>query len=181
MRSFEELISEAGSADVSGWGFAWLDGRATEERPPWGYAKLLAERLCRATATLDLDTGGGEVISEAPMLPPHMVVTEDWAPNAEQARLRFGHRGVWVVETAAAGLLPFADASFDLVTARHPVSPNWGEVARVLQSGGHYFAQHVACVRLRARRIFPRSTSPGTSGTGPRGRDRGCDHSRAGR
>lgn len=143
MRSSEELISEAVSADVSGWGFAWLDGRATEERPPWGYAKLLAERLGHATAALDLDTGGGEVISEAPLLPPHMVVTEDWAPNAEQARLRLGHRGVRVVETGAAGLLPFADASFDLVTARHPVSPNWGEVARVLQSGGHYFAQHV--------------------------------------
>ncbi|MBA3310888.1 MAG: alpha/beta fold hydrolase [Nocardioidaceae bacterium] len=24
---------------------SWLDGRATEERPPWGYARLVAERL----------------------------------------------------------------------------------------------------------------------------------------
>ena len=32
MRSFEELVAEAESADATGWGFGWLDGRATEER-----------------------------------------------------------------------------------------------------------------------------------------------------
>src|SRR6478672_5325411 len=34
MRSFEELVAEADSADIRGWGFGWLDGRAIEERPP---------------------------------------------------------------------------------------------------------------------------------------------------
>ena len=62
MRAFDELVTEAQSADVTGWGFGWLDGRATEERPPWGYARLLAGRLSTATAALDIDTGGGEVI-----------------------------------------------------------------------------------------------------------------------
>ena len=55
-------MAEAESADVSGWGFGWLEGRATEERPSWGYARLLADRLGRVQSALDIDTGGGEVI-----------------------------------------------------------------------------------------------------------------------
>lgn len=48
-----------------------------------------------------------------------------------------------VVETVGDLPLPFPDQSFELVTARHPVSPNWQEIHRVLVDGGHYFAQHV--------------------------------------
>lgn len=143
MRSFEELVSEAERADVSGWGFDWLDGRATEERPPWGFADLLAERLAGVESALDLDTGGGEVVARASVLPSRMTVTEGWAPNAEKARRLLGPRGVKVIETTTDGILPFDDASFDLVSSRHPVLPNWPEIARVLRPGGHYFAQHV--------------------------------------
>lgn len=39
--------------------------------------------------------------------------------------------------------LPFPDASFDLVTSRHPVKPHWPQIARVLTDHGTYFAQHV--------------------------------------
>lgn len=35
-RPFDELIAEAAEADVDGWDFSWLDGRATEQRPSWG-------------------------------------------------------------------------------------------------------------------------------------------------
>jgi SAM-dependent methyltransferase len=143
MRAFEELVSEAESADITGWGFDWLTSRATEERPPWGFSRLLAQRLARAECALDIDTGGGEVINEAPVLPPVMTVTESWSPNAERARATLGPRGVRVLETQEGSPLPVDDASFDLVTARHPVRPDWPEIARVLRPGGHYFAQHV--------------------------------------
>jgi SAM-dependent methyltransferase len=142
MRTYDELVAEAEAADVGGWGFGWLDGRATEERPPWGYARLLAERLCQAGSALDIDTGGGEVVAEAGALPPRMVVTEGWPPNAERARALLGPRGVRVVESDG-GPLPFADRSFELVTSRHPVRPDWDEIHRVLAPGGRYFAQHV--------------------------------------
>ena len=45
MRGFDELVAEAESADITGWGFGWLTGRATEERPPWRFSRLLAQRL----------------------------------------------------------------------------------------------------------------------------------------
>lgn len=143
VRSFEDLVAEAESADVTGWGFEWLAGRATEERPPWGYAKLLANRLGSVRSALDIDTGGGEVVDEAPVLPARMVVTEAWPPNAHRARERLGPRGVQVVEVREERPLPFPDESFELVTARHPVRPDWPEIYRVLVDGGHYFAQHV--------------------------------------
>jgi SAM-dependent methyltransferase len=143
MRSFDDLVAEAEAADVGGWGFDWLDGRATEERPPWGYARLLADRLAGAAAALDLDTGGGEVVAEAARLPPRMVVTESWPPNAERARALLGPRGVTVLETPPGAPLPLPDATFDLVSARHPVRPDWPEIHRVLTPGGEYVAQHV--------------------------------------
>ncbi|MFT4067905.1 class I SAM-dependent methyltransferase [Paraburkholderia sp.] len=143
MKSFDALVSEAEAADVSGWGFDWLAGRASEERPSWGYARLLAQRLASVESALDLDTGGGEVLAEAPRFPPRMYAIEAWAPNASKARERLGARGVQVVQVAADSALPFADASFELVTSRHPVRPDWLEIHRVLQPGGHYFAQHV--------------------------------------
>lgn len=136
-------MAQAEAADVTGWDFDWLAGRASEERPPWGYARLLAQRLAIARSALDLDTGGGEVLNEAPHLPPVMVATEAWPPNVQKARACLGVRGVRVVELAGGLALPFADATFELVTSRHPVRPNWAEIHRVLEPGGRYFGQHV--------------------------------------
>lgn len=50
---------------MTGWDFSWPDGRATEQRPSWGYQRLTSERLARAEAALDIQTGGGEVLAAA--------------------------------------------------------------------------------------------------------------------
>ncbi|GAB7144921.1 hypothetical protein LRC484719_35200 [Mycobacterium riyadhense] len=74
-------MAEAESAPADGWDFSWLDGRATEQRPSWGYQRQLSGRLANATAALDLETGGGEVLAGAGNFPPTMVATESWPPN----------------------------------------------------------------------------------------------------
>jgi SAM-dependent methyltransferase len=144
-RSFEALVAEAAAASVEGWDFTWLDGRATEERPSWGYQRLLAGRLAAARAACDLQTGGGEVLAGAgrERFPPVTVASEGWWPNARRAAALLGPAGVAVVRAAESGPLPFADGVFDLVTSRHPAVVHWPEIARVLQPGGIYFAQHV--------------------------------------
>ena len=142
-RTFEQLIAEGESADVSGWDFSWLDGRATEERPPWGYARLMADRLSHAHASLDIQTGGGEVLAEAGSYPPVAVATESWPPNIEKATRLLHPLGVAVVADPDEPPLPFADAAFDLVTSRHPATIWWDEIARVLAPGGTYLGQHV--------------------------------------
>jgi SAM-dependent methyltransferase len=143
MRSFDELVAEADQAPVDGWDFSWLDGRATEERPPWAYARMLASRLRGAREALDLQTGGGEVLAEAGTYPRVTVATEGWLPNLAAAAARLGPLGVVVLGHDEAASLPFVNGSFDLVTSRHPVSTDWAEVARVLAPGGSYFSQQI--------------------------------------
>lgn len=141
--SFDELIAEANAVSVDGWDFSWLQGRATEERPPWGYARLLGERLAGADASLDIQTGGGEVLAQSPVIPRLAVATESFPPNVAKATALLHRRGIAVVADTDEPPLPFGDRAFDLVTSRHPATIWWDEIARVLRPGGAYFAQHV--------------------------------------
>ncbi len=146
-RSFEDLVREAEEADVSGWDFSWFEGRATEQRPSWGYQRLLSERLAKAGAALDLQTGGGEVVAGALRLagqrPALSAATESYPPNVAKATRLLHPLGTTVVAAPDEPPFPFADGAFDLVSSRHPVKAHFGEIARVLAPGGTYFAQHV--------------------------------------
>ncbi|MEU0673197.1 methyltransferase domain-containing protein [Streptomyces sp. NPDC006172] len=153
-RTFEDLVAEGAAVPTEGWDFSWFEGRATEARPSWGYAVSLAGRLALASAALDVDTGGGEVLDfalgrAAPSAPLLTVATEGWPANVAKATALLRPRGVAVVAVPEDARLPFADGAFDLVSSRHPVRPPWAEITRVLQPGGTYFAQHVG-----ARSVF---------------------------
>ncbi len=147
-RSFEDLVAEGAAVPTEGWDFSWFEGRATEERPSWGYARSAGERLAGAEAVLDVQTGGGEVLDFAlsraePGRPVLVAATEGGPPNVAKATALLRPRGVVVVAAPDDAPLPFADGAFDLVLSRHPVRPYWAEIARVLRPGGTYFAQHV--------------------------------------
>ena len=136
-------MAEASSVSVDGWDFSWLDGRASEERPPWGYARMIGQRLAKSAAALDIQTGGGEVLAGAPRLPPVTAATEGWPPNLAKATRLLAPRGAVVVADDDQPPLPFADAAFDLVLSRHPIRAWWDEIARVLKPGGTYLSQEV--------------------------------------
>jgi SAM-dependent methyltransferase len=140
---FDELVAEGAAVPVEGWDFSWFGGRATEERPPWGYARLLGERMALASAALDIQTGGGEVLAGIPRPPAMLAATESWPPNVALARERLGPLGATVAEVSDDADLPFGDGSFDLVVSRHPTVVAWGEIARVLRPGGTYLSQQV--------------------------------------
>ena len=142
-RSFEDLVAEAESAPVDGWDFSWLDGRATEQRPSWGYQRLMGARMAGSAIALDIETGGGEVLAGVPRLAARTAATESWPPNLARAARLLRPRGVAVVAGADDPSLPFADGVFDLVVSRHPVDACWEEITRVLQPGGTYFSQEV--------------------------------------
>jgi SAM-dependent methyltransferase len=141
--TFEDLLREGANASVDGWDFSWFYGRATEQRPSWGYLKLMSAEMRAARAALDIQTGGGEVLSEVPVFPPVTVATEHWPPNLELARRALGPRGVRVVDVAEDAPFPFRDETFDLVVSRHPNVVLWDEIARVLTPGGRYLAQQI--------------------------------------
>jgi SAM-dependent methyltransferase len=145
--SFEDLLAEGQAVPVEGWDFSWFDGRATEQRPSWGYSSLLAARLARCSSSLDVQTGGGEVyagaLARADRRPKVAAATESWPPNVGVAQQNLARFGALVVQVAEDGDLPFADASFDLVSNRHPTRRRWDELARVLRPGGTYLSQGV--------------------------------------
>ena len=144
---FDVLVAEGVAAPVDGWDFSWFEGRATEQRPSWGYAELLSERLGDVASALDIQTGGAEVFSwasrRAGRRPSLLAATESWPPNASIARAALGELGGSVVRAADDGALPFADSTFELVSSRHPVSVVWREIARVLRPGGTFFSQMI--------------------------------------
>ena len=141
--TFEELLAEGAEVPVEGWDFSWFEGRASEQRPSWGYAQLMVERMAGASAALDIQTGGGEVLAQVTRPPEVLAATESWPPNVELASRRLRPLGATVAAVADDADLPFPDASFDLVVSRHPVITRWDEIARVLMPGGTYFSQQV--------------------------------------
>jgi SAM-dependent methyltransferase len=141
VRRWQEIWDEP----VRGWDFSRFGDRLTGDAPPWSYVDLARDALQRATAVLDLGTGGGEVLlSLADDLPDDTVATEGWAPNLPVARDALGRRGIDVVayDAEADPRLPFPDARFDLVLDRHEAY-DAVEVVRVLQPGGGFLTQQV--------------------------------------
>jgi SAM-dependent methyltransferase len=168
-RAFEELIAEGDAVPVEGWDFSWFDGRATEERPTWGYARLLSDRIRRSDAVLDIQTGGGEVLAAAVLSargadsvagPGELAATESWPPNLELARSALAPLGGVVTEVADDADLPFPAASFDLVVSRHPTEVLWTEIARVLAPDGAYLSQQVGAGSNRELTDFMMGAQP---------------------
>ncbi len=162
--TYDELIAEGDAVPLDGWDFSWFDGRATEERPPWGYATMLAERLGKADAVLDIQTGGGEVTATALRRCEHqpalLAATESWPPNAELARAVLAPFGGTVQLVADEADLPFAAEGFDLIVSRHPTLVRWPEVARVLRPGGSYFSQAIGAGTNRELTDFMMGPQP---------------------
>jgi SAM-dependent methyltransferase len=151
-RGFDRLVAEAEAVPISGWDFSWLDGRATEARPSWGYRGLVARRLATVAAALDLETGGGELLAHMGALPRLMVATEAWPPNVIVAKNRLRLLGAHVVQAGVGHALPFASKTFDLVISRHGLGGRshsaearqyWAEVVRVLRPAGSFVSQQV--------------------------------------
>jgi SAM-dependent methyltransferase len=171
-QTFTELVAEADAQSVEGWDFSWLAGRATEERPAWGYSRLLRERLAGARAVLDVQTGGGEVLvgalQESGQRPATVVATESWPPNVALAVRALAPWHGAVVRAADAGGLPFRAENFDLVVSRHPVVVVWPEIARVLAPGGTYLSQQIGPGTNRELTDFMMGPQPVNQARSPR-------------
>lgn len=141
-REYDELVGEAAGVPITGWEFAWQDGRATGSEPSWSYLELARPLLRRAHSMLDLDTGGGELLAELAPLPRHTVAVESWAPNTPVARDRLAPFGASVVTE-----LPGEEDQFDLVLSRHGRLPA-DDIARLLRHGGTVLSQQVGSADL---------------------------------
>lgn len=146
-----------------GWDFEDLGVREIDPNPAWHYEALVASHAEVRGATLDLGTGGGELLARLrSALPGRVVATEAWIVNAPVAFRRLSPHGIHVVR-AQSTCLPFRDSCFDLVLDRHEEFDP-GDVDRVLSPGGRFLTQQVGRHNWRElRRRFPRMTDFGDS------------------
>jgi len=137
---------------TEGWNLARLGTRIAIEPPPWDFDAIVVAHAARARRLLDIDTGGGEWLASLQKRATHTVATESWPPNVAVARERLRELAVDVVEAEPVNdnlsqgddepALPFANDSFDLVTARHAAFVA-RDVARLLVPGGRFLTQQV--------------------------------------
>ncbi len=158
---FEFLLAEA-DAHFSGWDFSYLSGREAQAPLRWSYVSEAMLRVRKASAALDMDTGGGELFARFAPFPPVAFATEAYPPNVPIARARLEPLGVQVaaLEGDEPKQLPFEDSTFDLVLNRHGYY--WPpEIARILQPGGIFLTQQVGdCNDVSIRRLLG---APGVS------------------
>lgn len=150
---FDTLVRAAVAEPVSGWRFPFLEGRMTRDELGWDYFAIACDLIAAAGSVLDHGTGGGEVLAELGLASGSMVATESYPPNVPIAAQALTRLGIYVVQVADGTFdtrgpsikhperrMPFADASFDLVLARH-VAFSSAEIFRILRPGGHVFTQ----------------------------------------
>ena len=153
MSSVDDLLEEAERRPLEGWDLAY-DGRIGHAAP-WDFETIVDEHLSRSDDLLDMGTGGGEWLSRRPFPSGRTVATEAWPPNVPVAHGRLAPLGAVVVAVVGAPdnvdqgaapclpALPFAAATFHLITNRHE-SFVAAEVARVLAPRGVFLTQQIA-------------------------------------
>ena len=129
-------------AHVRGWDFSHIDAHCREGALPWSYEEEVKSRLREGDLLLDVDTGGGEQLLSFGHPPRLTAATEGWPPNVELCRRTLTPLGVRFEPCSDVSRLPFADASFTVVTDRHGdlCAP---EFFRVLKPGGVFITQQV--------------------------------------
>jgi ubiquinone/menaquinone biosynthesis C-methylase UbiE len=153
------------------WGrfFARVYDRLMADTEEAGFGERRAGVLSRAQGrTLELGAGTGLNLERYPDAVTELTLTEPFEPMAEQARARARELGRAVeVVPAPAEALPFADDSFDTVTATlvlctvEDQATALAEVRRVLRPGGRLlFAEHVRASDPRIARWQDRVHRP---------------------
>ncbi|MGV8968331.1 MAG: methyltransferase domain-containing protein [Cellulomonas sp.] len=138
---YDDLVTDALRAPITGWDFSWLIGRADCEDLPWDYMARARRAVSHATCLLDIDTGGGEVLASLAPLPA-AIATEPYPPNVPIATARLGPLGV-NVRAGTAAALPVGAGEVDLVLNRHgALDPS--EIARVLAPQGVFLTNRSA-------------------------------------
>ena len=110
---------------------------------PDQYLKITIDRFSQTGfEILDIDTGGGEFLLSLNHPNENTAATENYPPNVDLCQETLLPRGIDFRAADGKGVLPFADASFDMVINRHG-DFNPEEIHRVLKPGGLFITQQV--------------------------------------
>ncbi|MHA1302486.1 MAG: class I SAM-dependent methyltransferase [Candidatus Heimdallarchaeaceae archaeon] len=139
---FEFYISDAVGKSISGWEFPYNKERYEMAPLSWSYKSKILPFVRRSESLLDMETGGGEFLSELAPLPKHCCATEGYVPIISVAKKILEPLGVKVFSYEKNGELPFSNDEFELIINRHE-SYDPEEVYRILQTDGYFITQQV--------------------------------------
>ena len=130
-------------AHIHGWDFSHIEEKYMEQDDlPWDYREEILRHLKPEMRILDIDTGGGEFLLSLNHPHTHTAATENYPPNVDLCRETLLLLGIDFRVADGKGVLPFADASFDMVINRHG-DFNPSEIYRVLKPDGLFITQQV--------------------------------------
>jgi Methyltransferase domain len=141
--SFESYLKEV-EKPFSGWDFSYITEtcRMNSGLLSWSYGSVVFPLIQKATATLDMGTGGGELLSKFKPFPKRICATEAYVPNVPIAKRCLEPLGVEVYQIGEDDLRPFKDNQFDLIINKHE-SYFPQEVRRVITGDGIFVTQQV--------------------------------------
>ncbi|MDR0411838.1 MAG: class I SAM-dependent methyltransferase [Treponema sp.] len=119
-----------------------LKNRVQEEPLPWDLRLIVKKFLRGRQSLLDMFAGNADFLNYLPSLPPRIAFVDRLPPGAPEQVWNVKAERVRVKHSTGDCLLPFPDASFDLVlnrSGKYEIS----EVCRVLAPGGVFITQQI--------------------------------------
>ncbi|MBB3111875.1 SAM-dependent methyltransferase [Paenibacillus phyllosphaerae] len=144
----KQLWLQEARRTFSGWDFAHIAARTTEQPLPWDYRTAVQAAMSPSRQILDMGTGGGEFLLSLSPPPGRTYATESYPPNVMLCQERLPAHGIEIRQVFDDNELPFPDESFDLVINRHE-SYAAEEVYRILKPGGRFLTQQVGGMNNR--------------------------------
>jgi len=138
---YEYLIKEY-NAHFSGWDFSYVKGRLIEDELPWNYKNIVEKYFIGKECLLDMDTGGGELLSSLSNLPKNVFATEGYAPNIPIAENILNKKNIILKPIKNNGEIPFDDEYFDIIINNHGAY-NINDLKRTLKKDGIFITQQV--------------------------------------
>ena len=140
---YREWKNEEKIAHIKGWDFSHIANRYVEENNlPWDFKAVIKKYLTDEMNLLDMETGGGEFLLELNHPYSKNTAIEGYKPNVEFCKNKLIPLGIDFKEADGAGVLPFGDNQFDIVTNRHG-DYTCSELKRILKTDGLFLTQQV--------------------------------------
>jgi len=140
---YREWKNEEKIAHIKGWDFSHISDRYIEEDDlPWDFKSIIKNYLTDEMNLLDMETGGGEFLLELKHPYSKTSAIEGYKPNVEFCENNLLPLGINFKKADGAGVLPFRDNQFDIVTNRHG-DYTCSELKRILKTNGLFLTQQV--------------------------------------
>ncbi len=142
----------------TGWDFSYISNRRTPLGSlPWNYEAIATHYLSEAHSVLDVDTGGGEVLSRLIAVSGfegNGQALEPYWPNVAIARRNLEVHSV-VVHDTSEHAATLGESSFDLILSRHGGSLSPKKLATLLKPNGHLVTEQIGDqTNQELRRLF---------------------------